>query len=255
MTSTIADADVSDLPPAMRHGELWKVMQGVYYVTGTSVMGWVTFNRGMIVLVENGELSLINAIRLNAEGEAALLKLGKIAHVINLGCHDMDLVYYVRRFGASVYSIPEKRLPEGITALDIREGLPFGRATFINFDRMPPKHKEGVIVLHREGGDVLVTCDVVQNWEDNWGNSYINWIGQIVVKYFGFQGKCIIDTYLIDLIKKKIPLADIKKDYSKLLDLDFRYLLSGHGYCLDEGAKEAMQKSFKEIFRDVKDDE
>lgn len=246
--------DLTDLPPAMRHGELWQVTYDVYYVSGTYAMGWVTFQRGMVVVVENGELSLINAIRLSPEGEASLLKLGAVSHVICIGDHGMDVAYYVHRFGATVHSIPGKVLQNDLTGLDLCKKLPFKRGTFINFDRMPPKWKEGVIVLHRDDGDVLVTCDSVQNWENNWGNTYINWIGKIGCMMYPLSGKCMIFRSFMNVIAKEMPMSEIKKDYSKLLDLEFRYLLSGHGYCIDGSAKEAMHKSFGDTFGDVEEE-
>ncbi len=128
--------------------------------------------------------------------------------------------------------------------VDIRQGLPFGRATFINFERMPKSWPEGVVLLHRDDGDVLVTCDVVQNWE----NAKTNWLGRVLCPWYGFSGKCIFDRYLINLLLKRIDMSDIKKDMAKLLDLNFRILLSGHGYVTDGSAQEAMHKSFEAVF-------
>jgi hypothetical protein len=62
-------------PAAQPHGELREIVPDVYFVTGTVKLPGplpVRFSRNMTVLREGGRLILVNAVRLDDAGLAAL---------------------------------------------------------------------------------------------------------------------------------------------------------------------------------------
>ena len=61
----------------------------------------------MVVLRHDGELTLIDPIRLTPEGEAELKALGEVKRILRLGAmHGIDDPWYVDQFGAELWSQP-----------------------------------------------------------------------------------------------------------------------------------------------------
>jgi hypothetical protein len=81
--------------PAWPHSEIKAIFPAIFYVTGTNI---TTFNntelqhsRNMIIIRENGKLSLINTVRLDEKGLAALEALGDVENIIRIGAfHGRD---------------------------------------------------------------------------------------------------------------------------------------------------------------------
>ncbi len=88
----------SPFPPAEPHGDLQLIFENAWFVTGSvPFKPLVRLVRNMVVLRHEGELTLVNAVRLNAEGELALDALGKVAHIMKIGGHGMDDAHYADR--------------------------------------------------------------------------------------------------------------------------------------------------------------
>ena len=78
-------------PKVMPHDALIPIFKDAWYLTGSVMLKpMVRLARNMVVLREGDELTIINSVRLNAEGEAALDALGKVKHVMKIGGHGMD---------------------------------------------------------------------------------------------------------------------------------------------------------------------
>jgi len=97
-------------PPAAPHGSLREVLPDVFFVTGTMAMSVgivpVRFSRNMTVIREGTRLVLVNSVRLDDAGLAALDALGKVTDVIRLaGFHGMDDPFYAERYGAKVWAL------------------------------------------------------------------------------------------------------------------------------------------------------
>eukprot|EP00168_Porphyra_purpurea_P005696 TRINITY_DN1679_c0_g1_i3.p2 TRINITY_DN1679_c0_g1~~TRINITY_DN1679_c0_g1_i3.p2 ORF type:complete len:228 (-),score=78.00 TRINITY_DN1679_c0_g1_i3:242-925(-) len=89
---------------------------GVWIVRGSFPMSPAgTFPRAMTVVRHGGgRLAIINSMRLDGAGEAALRALGTVDAVVRLGSfHGVDDDYYVRTFGATAYAVPGSPLPPG----------------------------------------------------------------------------------------------------------------------------------------------
>ena len=241
--------DLSDLPEAAKDAlEPIAFSKDVFYVEAELWLGAVKFPRSMIIVRTNGELALINAIRLREEIEAKIRALGEIRHVIRPGCHEQDVAYYVRKFGAKVTGFSHHKFEHGVRVdRDIaQDGLPFAVDQLLILDGLPRRCTEANFVLATENGRVLVTCDSVQNWV----NARTNWLGRIALPWYGFSGKCIFDKYWVDDMKKKDGASEkmLADEFRKVLALDFDNLLSGHGCIMDGSAKQASMQSFHRLF-------
>ena len=92
--------------PAYPHGSLEEIESDVFMVRGsTKLNSMVRITRNMTVIRHKGELTLVNPIRLSREGEAQLVMLGNVKHILRLGfLHGLDDRYYAERFKAQLWS-------------------------------------------------------------------------------------------------------------------------------------------------------
>nr|HEX4316321.1 hypothetical protein [Kofleriaceae bacterium] len=181
-------------PPALPHGELREVLPDLFFVTGGIKLPGVLpvrFSRNMVVVRRGDKLTLLNSVRLDDAGLAALDKLGKVSDVVRIaGNHGMDDPFYAERYGAAVtvvrghrytvgfgggpdvYFTPQREVVQG-------DELPCG-GKLIVLDATPP---EGAVLLPDHGG-TLVVGDMLQNWER--ADPYFNKFGAVMLRMLGF---------------------------------------------------------------------
>lgn len=162
-------------PPAQPHGELLEVLPHVFFVTGTmSAPGPipVRFSRNMTVIREGERLIIVNSVRLDDAGLAALDRLGKVTDVLRLAAfHGMDDPFYAERYGARTWTVQGQRYVAGFNVqgepyhradveMHAESELPLSGAKLYVIASSPP---EGLLLLEREGG-VLISGDCLQNW-------------------------------------------------------------------------------------------
>ncbi|TNF39784.1 MAG: hypothetical protein EP311_10100, partial [Cytophagales bacterium] len=155
--------------PAMPHGPIKEVLPDVFFVMGTMKNEFFgsmwQFSRNMTVVRENGNLTLINTVRLGEEGLKELESLGKVTHVVRIGdMHGVDDPFYVDRYGAEFWAMPGMRVQEGLKVdHELVEGgpLPLSNASLFVFHTS--KRPECILRLDREGG-IMIACDSLQNW-------------------------------------------------------------------------------------------
>src|SRR5262249_16450451 len=71
----------------------------------------------MTVLRQNGELALLNTVRLSDEGLRELDALGRVRHVMRLGAfHGRDDQFYRDRYGATLWALPRTAAHDGQSA-------------------------------------------------------------------------------------------------------------------------------------------
>tara|TARA_B110000444_G_scaffold229401_1_gene235886 strand:- start:2535 stop:2828 length:294 start_codon:yes stop_codon:yes gene_type:complete len=92
--------------PIYPHGNVAEIADDLFMVRGSIKMNpLVRITRNMGIIRNGDDLSLINPLRVNEKAEAQIAKLGKIKHVIRLGCfHGVDDPYYVEKFGAQMWA-------------------------------------------------------------------------------------------------------------------------------------------------------
>lgn len=237
---------MSEFNPAMPHHDISEVFPDVFFVTGTmrgEFFGsqW-QFNRNMIIVRDNGNLSLINAVRLNEQGLAALDALGPVTNIIKIGSmHGHDDAFYMDRYDAAYWAMPGMPLPDGVQgAKELVDGgqMPFSDCTLFTFTTT--KLPEGILFLGREGG-IAISCDSLQNWlthDDLFFESTVE-----TMREMGFFTKANLGPAWMHVSE---PRAD---DFVRLKDVSFRHALCGHGEPLRNTAREDFAATFQRIFQ------
>ena len=217
------------LPQAQLHGELEQVFPDVFFVTGSMKMGPFRFSRNMVVLREGERLIIVNSIRLDDQGLAALDELGKVTDVIRLaGFHGSDDPFYKERSGAKVWAQRGQTYFKGTKPdkgeiyftpdeyLDADSELPLAGASIYRFDTEPPE-----AILHIEaGGGTLVAGDSMQNWS---ANRYFNWFARFMMGFMGFLKPHRLGPGWIKSCKPA------PAQIAGILDLQFQNVLPAHG--------------------------
>lgn len=240
-------------PQAYPHGELKELFKDLFFVTGSLKMPGrlpIQFSRNMTVVREADRLTLINSIRLDESGLAALERLGEIKGVVRLaGFHGMDDPFYKDRYGATVWAVKGQPYTTGFNVqasadddyfkpdieMDAQTKLPIDRTTLYLFSCRPP---EGMLVLEREGG-VIVSGDCLQNWRKT--DRYFSLPAKLMMKVMGFIKPCNIGPGWLKMAK---PDA---KEIRGILDLDFEHVLPAHGTAVIGGAKEAYRATIEKL--------
>jgi hypothetical protein len=213
--------------PALPHGELTEVLPDLFLVTGTVGLPGplpVRFSRNMTVARKGDRLILVNTVRLDDAGLAALDRLGKVTDVIRLaGNHGVDDPFYADRYKAKVWALEGQRYTSGFdtkakdtyftpdVAIDESTALPITGA------KDPP---EGLLVLPLHGG-TLVSGDCLQNWGAT--DAYFSWLGRVMMRFMGFIRAHNVGPAWFK--QAKPPREELRA----ITDLPFANLLPGHG--------------------------
>lgn len=232
-------------PEALPHGPLEEVFPGVFFVTGTMktvLMGahW-HFSRNMTVVRDGGTLTLINTVRLDDAGLAALEALGRVAHVVRIGSlHGRDDAFYKARYGATCWALPGMPQEAGLVPdkLLVPGGeMPFSDCSVFVFEQI--KLPECVLRIDRAGG-ILVACDALQNWLAP--DAFFSDESRKMMTEMGFFQRANIGPVWMQVNEPKAG------DFARLRELPFRHLLPGHGSPLRDHAHEAFSERFKQVF-------
>ena len=204
----------------------------------------MAINRNMVALRNNGELTLVNPVRLSPEGEAELESLGAVRHAVRLGYHHgMDDAYYVERYSAEFLCQPgsdhhPNPQPDRLLTKDAE--LPFPDGELFLFEKT--KFPEAAILLRKHGG-VLLTCDSLQHWAD-W--NFCTWQARLVMRMFGFSLTTLIGTFWLKSMTPKG--GSLEEDFRRLLELDFRHLVSAHGALCRDRAREGVKRAVAKVY-------
>ncbi len=228
----------SDFPPAQPHDDLQPIFDNAWFVTGS-----VRFNpvvrliRNMVVLRHEGELTLVNTVRLNADGERALDALGKVAHIMKIGGHGMDDAYYADRYGAKRWAAEPEH---GATELTEATELPFPGVKVFRFrDTVKP---ETALHVERDGG-LLITCDSVQHWVPH---PLMSMGAKIITAVMGFRNPAQIGPPWRKI--QTPPGGSLREDFDRMASLPFGKLVGGHGGLLEANASRVLGESTERTF-------
>ncbi|MCP4810227.1 MAG: hypothetical protein GY913_24125 [Proteobacteria bacterium] len=232
---------MSDFPDVMAHGELTEEFPDIFWVQGTVRMapGMLT-PRNMVVLRHEGDLTLLNTVRLDEDGLAALDALGQVKHLVKLGSHGMDDPFYLDRYGASRWGCP------GVTSSSITHRLgedvfPVRWAEVFLFEQT--LGGEGALLADRDGG-VLLTCDAVQNWPDTEGCSLL---AKPITLAAGFTARSpVIGPPWRRAMTPKG--GSLRGDFDRLAALSFEHVIGAHGKPLRGGAQAALVATVQATF-------
>jgi hypothetical protein len=204
----------------------------------------VIISRNMTVVKSGGGLTLINAVRLTAQGEAQLAKLGTVKNVVKIGhYHGRDDAYYVSEHGAVFWALPNAKHPDYGTEAQVSsaENLPILDAQLFVFDGA--NEAEAALLVARSNG-VLVTCDAVQNWPNT---ARCSLPAKVVARLIGFTKR----SAKIGPPWRKAMTPDggsLQPDFERLAALKFDILIAAHGAPLVGGAPCALAATVKATY-------
>ena len=235
---------MSQFNALMPHGRIEEVFPDVFFVMGTMrnvFFGsmW-QFSRNMIVVRHDGELSLINAVRLDEEGLKALEALGTVKHVVKIGSmHGHDDAFYLDRYGAKMWALPGMPHDEGVSVDEeiSADNLPFP-ATIFTFEQT--KLPEAILFLDRGGETVAIACDALQNWTGP--DEYMD--AETIEKMEGFNfftpANCGPAWMQVNEPKPG--------DFERLKKVSFQHALCGHGVPLRGDAQSQYHATFQRLY-------
>ena len=227
-------------------GKLEPVFEDVWWAWGTTRVGpGVLIPRTMVVIRELGELVVFHPILLPEAEQAKIEALGPIKHIVRLGAfHGLDDPGYVKRYKPTTFAPPGVDLREGATIdRELRPGigLPLAGATVFRFERS--RTPETAILIPRHGG-LLLTCDSVQNWENSPGASML---GRLMARAMGFRGRACIGPGWRKISEPKDG-GGFATDFSRMLTLQFRHIIGGHGPPIKDTAKDDLRAQVRRLY-------
>lgn len=238
-------------PEARPHGSFSEPFPDVFFVTGTMRFPGpvaVTCSRNMVVLRHGEELTLVNTVRLDDAGLAALDGLGRVRHVVRLaGFHGSDDPFYKDRYGATVWAVKGHTYARGFdlsppaSAIYFRADREMDETTELpvparlyRFASVP--NGEALLLLERHGG-VVVSGDALQNWVGP--DRYFNWLGRSSMRWMGFFAAHNVGPGW--LRQTRPDPAELRA----VLDLPFEHVLPSHGTPVIGGARDAYQPALE----------
>ncbi len=236
---------MTTLHPALPHGPIIEVLPDVFFVTGTRkgefLGGRWHFSRNMTILRHDGELALINSVRLDDAGLAALEALGSVRHLVRIGAlHGIDDPFYLQQYSPQYWSLvggPDEGLPDPDHALSDGAAGPFPGTSFFGFEHS--KMPEFILRTEREGG-ILIACDALQNWREP--DEFFSEECIEMMTGMGFFTPANIGPVWRQLNEPG------PEDFLRLRELEFRHALCGHGQPLLNTAREEYLATFAAIF-------
>ena len=230
-----------DYPVATPHDMPRKIGDNLYVVYGSVQMNaLLRFSRNMAIVVNEGELTLINAVRLNDEGLAALEALGTVRHVLRLGAlHGMDDRFYLDRYDAAFWSFPDSNTyPDEKVDHALSEGgpLPFPNAHMFEFRGI--HQPEGALLLESSPGMLLVS-DSIQSYATPPYKPHTSLFLRLMTPLRGFPNETIVGPIWTTMMTDDRPA--LRAEFERLLELDFDQVLSAHGTALLSGAHDAVK--------------
>ena len=227
------------------------MLPGLYFVTGTVKLPGplpVRFSRNMTVVRSGERLVVVNSVRLDDAGLAALDRLGKVTDVVRLAAnHGMDDPFYAERYGAKVWVVKGQRYTAGFATstpetyftpdheMDAATALPIAGANLFVIDSQPP---EGLLVLAEHGG-VVISGDCLQHWAKP--DEYFNWLARIAMRAMGFIKPHNIGPAWLKQCKPP------KDQLRAILDLSFTNVLPAHGAPVLGDAREQYRAAIERV--------
>jgi hypothetical protein len=236
---------MTDYPDALPHGPIEEVLPDVFFVTGTmrnQFFGsmW-QFSRGMTIVREGDRLTVLNSVRLDDDGLAALDALGQVVNVVRIGdMHGSDDRFYVDRYGATFWALPGMTIGDGLKVdrqLAVDGAMPFRSCSLFVF--RTTKRPEAILRLDREGG-ILIACDSLQNWIEP--DEFFDPETVETMRKMGFFTPAGLG---LAWLHESEPKAE---DFLRLKAVPFKHALCGHGRPFLDRAAENYHAAFKRFF-------
>ncbi|WP_437649887.1 hypothetical protein [Sorangium sp. So ce362] len=241
----VEELQMFEYSPAWPHGKLRIAFPELFFVIGTNKTQHdgvgIQTSRTMVVVREDGALTLLNTVRLTEEGLRDLEGLGEVRNVVRLGAfHGRDDPFYRDRYGATLWTLPGAAPLDGRGPdRELASGGAFPVRTGEVFVFSSARFPEAAVLLHHEGG-ILITCDAVQNWT-HIDEFFSPRCGELFAEQGLIRAANIPSTWRLACH----PSVD---DFRRLLALPFRHLISAHGEPLRDEAHALLKARTDEVF-------
>ena len=238
--------DSDGYPVATPHDPIEEIFPDVFLVRGSYRMnGFMSFNRNMVILRHQNDLTVLNSVRLSTKGETELDALGTVRHVVRLGYfHGQDDAYFVDRYAADFWAPLASRAKPGPAVTQIlseADGLPVPDTQVLLFRHS--KHPEAVVLLQRHGG-LLLTCDALQNYADR---RFCSPVAKLAMPLMGFPLRLIIGPVWLKAMTPDTPSnSSLRPDFERIQALEFQHFVAGHGSLLRDTAKPAVAAAIRD---------
>ncbi len=233
--------------PATEHGEFDQAFDDIFVVQGSMHFSGhrMVITRNMTVVRQGDELTIINSVRLNDEGLAALEGLGTVKHLVKLSdFHGIDDPFYKDRYDPTVWALAGAKHKRDLTSdreYDEESEFPIKNASVFVFKNT--RTPEAALVLPRDGG-ILITADCVQNIVDKTGCKGVD---SFFTKENGFLRPAGIGIgWRRGVAKDGGP--PLVPDYQRLMQREFAHLISGHGPVLRDTTKTDLRATIRTIW-------
>jgi hypothetical protein len=232
---------MSKYSPVWPYGDIKKAFEGIYVVRGTNITHFedkkIQHSRNMTIIERDGNLTLINTVRLGEKGLEELEQLGRVNNIISIGAfHGRDDSFYLDRYQANLWTVHSEQSNSSTRYLPDTPELPIKNGRFFPFKNASPL--EGFIhVAEHEG--ILITCDSIKNWVE--ADSFFS---EESAKMALASGE--IATARISPIWLQATGVS-KADFECLLNLRFKHLISAHGDVLKFTAYEDIKNSVEQL--------
>ncbi|MFT4572203.1 MAG: hypothetical protein ACI8TX_003611 [Hyphomicrobiaceae bacterium] len=232
--------------PIYPHDPIEEIMPDVFMARGRVPLNkLLTLSRNMAIVRHDGELTLVNSVRLDAAGEKRLRELGEVKRILRLGpFHGMDDAYYIDTFGAQLWTPGDSSAyaePKADCVFDETTPLPFPDAEIYCFKGT--SQPESMLLINREGG-LLLSCDGIQNYGDYSNN---NFLARTLMPWIGFARTTILGPFWLKLMTPEGE--SLEAEFREFLSRRFENLLSAHGTFLRGGAHAAVATAIDNAFK------
>jgi len=232
-------------PAVCPHDAIEQIADDVFMCRGSVKLNPVLrISRNMAIVRHEGELTLINPVRVNDTELAHLDALGEVKHLVRMGAfHGQDDPFYMDRYQPRFWSQAggtTYREPNVDEVIDDGTILPFSDAKVRCFkETLQP---EAVILLTR-GKGLLLTTDGLQHYGDYSNN---NLAARILMPRIGFPRTTIVGPFWMKLMTPEG--GSLKREFDEILELEFDALLSAHGTFLATGAHDSVRRAVENAY-------
>jgi|SRR6185437_11260380 len=231
--------------PVWPHSEIKEIFPNIFFVTGTNIThhdnAKLQHSRNMVIIRDNGKLSLINTVRLDDKGLDCLDALGDVNNVIRIGAfHGRDDAFYLDRYDAKLWAL------EGMIHEDNRNTnihltsngqMPIPNCSVFIFETS--RFPEAILHISQQNG-ILITCDSIKNWLAP--DQFFSTETAKLYQEQGFFGAASIS----NVWKQACNINS--SDFRRLKTLEFRHLLSAHGAPLLNNADELVAETISKEY-------
>jgi hypothetical protein len=227
-------------PKALAHEPITRIAEGVFIVRGSFQMGMMRIGRTMTIVQSEEGLVVLNAVRLDDNTEAELLKLGPVRHLAKLSdSHGVDEPYYVDRFKPEIWVAERSKDARVKGTRRLGPDSPIPGAVIIGYPGTGGWCEHGLWIPN--GGGTLITTDALQNHVDSVGAS---WFGKFLTSMMGFKGGVIVAPMWQKY--QKVQGSQVTAAFAEVTPLQFENLITGHGPAICGGADQIARAAVQQ---------